>query len=57
VLDHFDRAPQVVPRLAVWMEEGKLRAQETVVDGFEHLPVAINMLFDGKNTGKLVVKL
>ena len=57
VLDHFDRAPQVVPRLAAWMEEGKLRAQETFVDGFEHLPVAINMLFDGKNTGKLVVKL
>jgi NADPH-dependent curcumin reductase CurA len=39
------------------MEEGKLRAQETVVDGFDQLPAAINMLFDGKNTGKLVVKL
>jgi len=26
-------------------------------EGFEQLPVAINMLFDGKNTGKLVVKL
>ncbi len=57
VLDHFGRAGEIVPQLAGWMAEGKLRAQETVVDGFEQLPVAINMLFDGENTGKLVVKL
>jgi NADPH-dependent curcumin reductase CurA len=57
VLDHFGRAREIVPRLAGWMAEGKLKAQETVVEGFEQLPVAINMLFDGQNTGKLVVKL
>ena len=57
VLDHFARAREIVPQLAGWMAEGKLRAQETVVEGFEQLPVAINMLFDGQNTGKLVVKL
>jgi NADPH-dependent curcumin reductase CurA len=57
VLDHFGRAREIVPQLAGWMAEGKLKAQETVVEGFEQLPVAINMLFDGKNTGKLVVKL
>jgi NADPH-dependent curcumin reductase CurA len=39
------------------MAQGKLTATETVVEGFEQLPVAINMLFDGQNTGKLVVKL
>ena len=57
VLDHFARAPEIVPRLAGWMAEGKLKAQETIVEGFEQLPVAINMLFDGGNTGKLVVKV
>jgi NADPH-dependent curcumin reductase CurA len=57
VLDHFARAPEIVPQLAGWMAEGRLQAQETVVDGFEQLPTAINMLFDGENTGKLVVKL
>jgi len=57
VLDHFQRAGEIVPQLAGWMAEGKLKAQETVVDGFEQLPVAINMLFDGANTGKLVVKI
>jgi NADPH-dependent curcumin reductase CurA len=57
VLDHFGRASEVAPKLAGWMGEGKLKAQETVVEGFEQLPSAINMLFDGKNTGKLVVKV
>ncbi len=57
VLDHFGRAGEIVPQLAGWIAEGKLKAQETVVEGFEQLPVAINMLFDGENTGKLVVKL
>ena len=57
VLDHFGRAREIVPQLAGWMAEGKLKAQETVVEGFEQLPVALNMLFDGKNSGKLVVKL
>jgi NADPH-dependent curcumin reductase CurA len=57
VLDHFGRAREIVPQLAGWMAEGKLKAHETVVEGFEQLPVAINMLFDGENTGKLVVKL
>ena len=57
VLDHFGRAREIIPQLAGWMAEGKLKAQETVVEGFEQLPVAINMLFDGENTGKLVVKL
>jgi NADPH-dependent curcumin reductase CurA len=57
VLDHFGRAPEIGPKLAGWLADGRLRAQETVVEGFDQLPVAINMLFDGKNTGKLVVKL
>jgi NADPH-dependent curcumin reductase CurA len=57
VLDHFGRAGEIIPQLAGWMAEGKLKAHETVVEGFEQLPTAINMLFDGANTGKLVVKL
>jgi NADPH-dependent curcumin reductase CurA len=57
VLDHLDRAPQVIAQLAEWMSQRKLTTTETVVEGFEQLPVAINMLFDGQNTGKLVVKL
>jgi NADPH-dependent curcumin reductase CurA len=57
VLDHLDRVPEVAAHLAELIAQGKLTAPETVVEGFEQLPAAINMLFDGRNTGKLVVKL
>jgi NADPH-dependent curcumin reductase CurA len=56
VLDHFDQAPQAIRELGGLIAEGKLTPLETVVEGFEQLPSAINMLFDGKNVGKLVVK-
>jgi NADPH-dependent curcumin reductase CurA len=57
VLDHLDRINEAVTELAGWMQEGKLTPLETIVDGFEQLPTAINMLFDGANTGKLVVRV
>jgi NADPH-dependent curcumin reductase CurA len=56
VLDHFGRAPEAAREIAGLIAEGKLTPLETVVEGFEQLPTAINMLFDGKNVGKLVVK-
>jgi len=56
VLDHLGRAPDAIREIAGLIAEGKLTPLETVVKGFEQLPTAINMLFDGKNTGKLVVK-
>jgi NADPH-dependent curcumin reductase CurA len=57
VLDHFDRAPEAIAEMAALMADGRLQPLETVVEGFEQLPTAINMLFDGANVGKLVVKL
>ncbi|OBF78436.1 NADP-dependent oxidoreductase [Mycobacterium sp. 852002-51613_SCH5001154] len=57
VLDHFGRAPEAIGEIAGLIEAGKLTPLETIVEGFEQLPTAINMLFDGKNVGKLVVKV
>ncbi|MGZ4513574.1 MAG: NADP-dependent oxidoreductase [Mycobacterium sp.] len=57
VLDHFGRAPEAISEIAGLIEAGKLTPLETVIEGFEQLPTAINMLFDGKNVGKLVVKV
>ena len=57
VLDHFGRMPEVAREIAGLITAGKLTPLETVVEGFEQLPTAINMLFDGKNVGKLVVKI
>jgi len=57
VLDHFDRIGEAVAELSGLMAEGRLVPLETMVEGFEQLPTAINMLFDGANVGKLVVKV
>jgi NADPH-dependent curcumin reductase CurA len=57
VLDHFDRMAEAAAELSGWIREGKLIPLETVVEGFEQLPNAVNMLFDGANTGKLVVRI
>jgi NADPH-dependent curcumin reductase CurA len=56
VLDHLDRQREAAAEIAGLIADGRLTPLETVVEGFEQLPTAINMLFDGKNVGKLVVK-
>jgi NADPH-dependent curcumin reductase CurA len=55
VLDHLDRLVEAATELGGWIREGKLQPLETVIEGFEHLPEAVNTLFDGGNTGKLVL--
>ncbi|OBJ50303.1 NADP-dependent oxidoreductase [Mycobacterium sp. 1423905.2] len=56
VLDHLGRAPEASAEISGLIADGRLTPLETVVEGFEQLPTAINMLFDGANVGKLVVK-
>ena len=57
VLDHFGQAKEAGSDIGELLTSGRMEALETVVDGFEKLPDALNMLFDGANTGKLSVKV
>jgi hypothetical protein len=57
VTDFARRFPEAGGDLARWYLEGKIKHRETIVEGLEHAPVAINRLFDGGNYGKLVVKI
>jgi NADPH-dependent curcumin reductase CurA len=57
VIDYLGRFMEAAMQLATWAAEGKLKHRVHVVDGFLSAPTAINMLFTGENTGKLVVKL
>jgi len=44
--------------LAGWLREGKLVSREHVVHGgVDAFPETLLMLFDGVNTGKLVIEL
>ena len=57
VIDFMEKFAEGAMQLAQWVVEGKLKHRETIVDGLENAPVAVNKLFDGGNIGKLVVKL
>lgn len=48
---------EMVAQMTPWIAEGKIRVKETLVEGFEKLPAALNMLFQGENSGKLVVRV
>ena len=52
-----DRWEEGILQMAEWVREGKVRAHETVVEGFESIPDAMAGLFTGTNTGKMIVKL
>jgi len=57
VIDFAPRFTEAALQLAQWTLEGKLKHRETIVDGLENAPTAINRLFDGDNVGKLLVKV
>ncbi len=48
--------PEGIQQLGAWVKEGKLKFTETIEKGFENLPKALLGLFDGDNTGKMVVE-
>jgi NADPH-dependent curcumin reductase CurA len=56
VLDFAQRF-EATAQLGQWLKEGKLKHRETIVEGLEKAPEAINYLFDGNNIGKLIVKI
>src|SRR5260221_10666774 len=57
ILDYADRFMEGATQLGKWKMFGKLKDRETIVEGLEKAPDAINMLFTGGDIGKLVVKV
>jgi NADPH-dependent curcumin reductase CurA len=39
-----------------WLKSGRIRYQETVLDGFERAPEGLIGLFEGRNTGKMLIR-
>ena len=46
-----------IKQLTQWYSEGKLTGKETIVQGFDKLPETFIGLFQGTNTGKLLVEI
>src|SRR5690606_14822876 len=55
--NYQEKFTQAITQLASWLQEGKLTYAEAVVDGFDNIPQAFIDLFEGKNEGKMVVKV
>ena len=57
VFDYAPRYAAAAAKMAGWIAEGKLQAREHIVEGVDQFPEALRMLFDGRNEGKLVLKI
>ncbi|GAC1588936.1 MAG: NADP-dependent oxidoreductase [Acidimicrobiales bacterium] len=57
VFDYARRFPEAQADLARRVTSGELQWKVDIVDGLEKAPMAMNRLFNGGNTGKLLVKL
>ena len=57
VFDYADKYLEAQMKLAEWIKAGKISIKETIIEGFENIPEAFLGLFDGKNIGKMIVKI
>ena len=58
VFDYADRYGEAAREMAGWIAAGRLKAKEDVVKGgIDAFPESLLMLFEGTNTGKLVLAL
>lgn len=55
--NYATKFPEVMQQLSIWLKEGKLTYSETIIDGFDNIPRAFIDLFEGKNNGKMIVKI
>lgn len=57
VYEFADLQAQFLRDMRGWIADDKMRYAETVMDGIEQAPAALIGLFEGKNTGKMLVQL
>ncbi len=57
IFDYADRYGEFLADMPGWVSEGKIKYREDVVDGLENAPEAFMGLLEGRNFGKLVVKV
>ena len=56
VIDFIPRFGEAIAEMKTWIDQGLIKQSATVIEGFENLPRALIQLFEGANTGKMMVK-
>jgi NADPH-dependent curcumin reductase CurA len=57
ILDYVQRFPEAQAEMGAWLASGQLKSAEHIVEGLERAPDALNLLFTGGNTGKVMVRV
>jgi NADPH-dependent curcumin reductase CurA len=57
VFDHWEHYPQFLEEVGPQVAGGEIDYAETVEEGLERTPDAFLALFEGTNTGKMLVRL
>jgi len=55
--DHMDHIPALLEKLTPYVLQGKITYRTHILNGLESAMSGLNLLFTGKNNGKLIVKL
>jgi NADPH-dependent curcumin reductase CurA len=57
IIDYLPRFGEFIAEMAPWVMQGKVKYDTTIVHGIESALPSLDMLFTGKNTGKLLVQV
>jgi hypothetical protein len=57
VVDFMSRATEFRAAMWPWIQQGKIKTREHIVDGLNTFPETLLMLFNGTNDGKLMIKV
>lgn len=57
ILDYAARFNEAAEKIVPWLLSGKLKYRTDIVDGLRNAPSALNRLFEGTNSGKLLVRV
>ena len=57
ISDHMNRYPEFVAEVGAWVKAGRVKYEETIVEGLDRAVTAFLGLFKGDNTGKMVVRV
>jgi NADPH-dependent curcumin reductase CurA len=57
IYDYAPRFAEAEAALADWISAGRLRYQEDILEGLQHMPRALRRLYEGSNLGKQLVRV